>query len=78
MFSLPVNSELKPLPNSNIEPIFPFTATLPVVGVRIPAIICSSVLFPAPFRPIIPNESPIFKVNDTFERTCTCLFFFRC
>jgi len=69
MFSLPVNSGLKPLPNSNIDPILPFTATLPVVGLRIPAITCSSVLFPAPFLPIIPNESPIFRVNDTFERT---------
>ena len=58
MFSSPVSSGFKKeFSESNAE-IFPLTETSPDVGVRLPVIIWSSVLFPAPFGPTIPTLSP--------------------
>ena len=57
-FCRPVNSGLNPLPSSSSAETLPLTLTSPVVGVRVPARICSSVLLPEPFLPTTPRVSP--------------------
>ena len=57
-FSRPVNSGLKPAPNSSRAPILPFTATLPMLGFKVPHTICSRVDLPAPLRPMNPKAWP--------------------
>ena len=39
--------------------------TLPVVGASAPARICSSVVLPAPFGPMIASSSPGAALNET-------------
>lgn len=53
-----MNSGLNPAPSSNSADTLPLTCTVPEVGLRIPQIICSSVLLPDPFGPMIPTVSP--------------------
>ena len=50
-FSRPLNSGLKPAPNSSRAAMRPRVTTRPLVGCRMPATICSSVLLPEPFGP---------------------------
>jgi len=38
---------------------------MPLVGLRIPEMIFSSVDFPDPFRPMMPNASPRSTTNET-------------
>src|SRR3954463_14959459 len=57
-FSRPVNSGWKPAPISISEPTRPPTASVPVVGAKIPAISFSRVDLPEPLRPTMPNASP--------------------
>ena len=54
MFSRPVSSRLKPTPRDSNGVTRPHTATRPAVGGRMPAIVRSSVVFPAPLRPMTP------------------------
>ena len=65
MFSIPVNSGLKPAPNSNNAEIFPLTIILPSVGVKTPVINFKRVDLPEPFLPIIPTVSPRFTLKHT-------------
>ena len=64
IFSLPVNSGWNPVPTSNKEAIRPISLMVPELGAVILLIILSRVLFPAPFRPIIPKTSPAFTVKE--------------
>ena len=64
-FSRPENSGLKPAPSSSSAATRPCTVTRPTVGVRVPAISCSSVLLPAPLRPTMPTFSPAPMSNVT-------------
>ena len=63
-FSLPVKSLLKPEPNSSKAASFPFVCTLPELGCKVLAIICSNVLFPEPFSPKIPTDSPFLILKE--------------
>src|SRR5439155_13574947 len=63
-FSRPENSGLKPAPNSSSAAMRPRVTTPPVVGCRMPATICSSVLFPQPFGPTSPSVSPFSTVKS--------------
>ena len=58
MFSRPVSSGLKPEPSSSSAAMRPWVSTAPEVGGSTPAMICSNVLFPLPFRPMMPSASP--------------------
>ena len=64
-FSRPVKSGLKPLPSSSSAPSLPFTRMAPEVGLTVPAIICSSVVFPDPLRPTMPSVVPWFTRNES-------------
>ena len=67
-FSLPVSSGWKPVPTSNKLVTRPFTRTRPPVGAVIRLRILSSVLFPAPFFPIIPKTSPdLTSIETSFK-----------
>ena len=66
IFSLPVNSSWNPTPKLNNPNTLPFSETFPSVGVNTPAMIFKSVVFPAPFLPIIPNTWPLEILKDTF------------
>ena len=48
--------------------MWPFNATSPSDGVRIPASTWSRVLLPAPLGPMTPSDSPWRTVNDTLRR----------
>ena len=65
MFSRPVNSGWKPVPTSSRLPTRPFSSTRPFVGSVIRDRIFSSVLLPAPLRPMIPTTSPGCTSKDT-------------
>src|SRR5271157_5042895 len=65
MFSRPVSSGWNPVPTSSRLPTRPWTSTSPSVGSVIRERIFSSVLFPAPLRPMIPTTSPGRTSNDT-------------
>ena len=65
-FSLPVNSGLNPAPNSSKAANLPFNSTFPLVAVNVPAIICSNVLFPEPFSPIMAKVLPFLTLKLTF------------
>ena len=58
IFCRPVNSGLKPVPNSSRPVIRPLTWISPSSGNKIPVIILSNVDLPAPLGPTIPNVSP--------------------
>ena len=58
IFSLPVSSGWKPVPTSSRLATRPRSTTRPAVGSVIRLNIFSSVLFPAPLRPMIPTASP--------------------
>ena len=64
IFSLAVNSISNPAPNSIKGAIVPLHSTFPLVGSNTPAITFNNVLFPAPFKPTIPNTSPLFISRD--------------
>ena len=66
-FSFPVKSGLKPLPNSSKAPIFPIEFTVPELGLSVPEINCK-VLFPDPFKPIIPTESPFLTLKEILSK----------
>src|SRR3954466_4605204 len=70
---MPVNSGLNPDPNSRRAATLPFTVTEPALGVIIPEIICSSVLLPLPFWPMIPNAVPRSTWNDTLSKARNAL-----
>ena len=53
------------MPTSNKLATLPLMSTFPVVGLVILLNIFNKVDLPAPLLPIIPNLSPLFKVNDT-------------
>ncbi len=65
MFSRPVSSGWKPVPTSSSEPTRPRSRTRPSVGSVMREMILSSVLLPAPFRPMMPTTSPCPTSNDT-------------
>src|SRR5213594_3682747 len=54
----PLNSGWKPVPTSSRLPTWPWISACPSVGSVIRERTFSSVLFPAPFRPITPTTSP--------------------
>ena len=58
MFSRPENSGWKPAPSSRREAIRPRVMISPEVGWVMPVSSLSSVLFPAPFSPMIPTVEP--------------------
>ena len=58
MFSRPEISISNPAPRVSRDDTRPLTVIEPSSGARIPASASSSVLFPAPFDPRIPTESP--------------------
>ncbi len=58
MFSRPVSSWWKPVPTSSRLPTRPWISALPVVGSVMRERILSSVLLPAPLRPMMPTTSP--------------------
>src|SRR3954468_24004755 len=58
MFSRPVSSRLNPTPSDSNGVTRPHTATRPAVGGRMPAIVRSSVVLPAPLRPMTPYTAP--------------------
>ena len=68
MFSRPVSSGWKPVPTSSRLPTLPRISARPAVGSVIRERIFSSVLFPAPFRPMIPTTSPRRTSKDTSRR----------
>jgi hypothetical protein len=65
-FSRPENSGLNPAPSSSSAAILPSTDTRPLVGCTIPLAICSIVLLPDPFGPMIPRISPASTEKLTF------------
>ena len=58
IFSIPVNSGLKPAPNSRIAATRPFNSMSPVLGLMVSLTNCRSVDLPAPLTPTIPSASP--------------------
>jgi hypothetical protein len=52
-------------PSSSSELIRPLVRTVPSVAVTVPAIRPSSVLLPAPLRPMTPSVSPRPTSNET-------------
>ena len=70
-FSRPEKSGWKPAPSSSSEPIRPPTATLPEVGLMIPATNRSSVDLPEPLRPTSPTASPGSIASETSSSACT-------
>ena len=68
-FSRPVRSGWKPVPTSSSAPARPQTRASPDVGSVTPERIFSSVVLPAPLRPMIPSTSPRGDVEaDAAER----------
>ena len=57
-FSRPESSMSKPAPSSSRGATRPEIRTLPSVGRRTRAITFMSVVLPAPFRPMMPTDSP--------------------
>jgi len=64
MFSRPVSSRWKPVPTSSSDPTRPRVTARPAVGGVIRARILSSVVLPAPLRPMIPTVSPSATSNE--------------
>src|SRR5438105_4292144 len=64
-FSRPVSSGWKPVPTSRRLPTRPVTSAWPRVGSVIRERIRSSVVLPAPFRPMIPSTSPSRTWKET-------------
>ena len=64
-FSRPDRSGWKPAANSNKPKTLPAASRVPEVGRIVPASNFSSVLLPAPFRPMIPNVRPASTSNVT-------------
>src|SRR5574341_1929918 len=58
MFSRPLSSGSNPVPTSISEPTRPWISARPLVGSTIRERILSKVLFPAPFRPMMPTICP--------------------
>ena len=58
IFSIPVNSGLKPAPSSNNAATRPSYDTLPCVGSSVPVMICGRVDLPLPFGPMMPVVVP--------------------
>ncbi len=65
MFSRPVSSGWKPVPTSSREPTRPWISAVPLVGSVMRESILSSVLLPAPLRPIMPTTSPRLTSKET-------------
>src|SRR5215212_1614784 len=65
MFSRPDSSPSKPVPSSMIGASTPRVITSPSDGGMMPAITRSSVDFPAPLPPMIPNASPGSSDSET-------------
>src|SRR6266581_2043359 len=65
MFSCPVRSGWNPVPSSSSAEVRPFNFTSPRVGALTPESTLSSVLFPAPLRPMMPTVLPRAMSNDT-------------
>ncbi len=68
MFSRPVSSGWKPVPTSSSEPTRPSSVTCPSVGSVMRLRIFSSVLLPAPLRPMMPTTSPRLTSKQTSLR----------
>ncbi len=68
MFSRPVSSGWKPVPTSSRLPTRPRISARPVVGSVIRDRILSSVVLPAPLRPMMPTTSPGAISNETSRR----------
>ena len=64
-FSRPEISGWKPAPSSISAEIRPFTLTVPVVGLVMPATSFSIVLLPEPLRPMTPSVRPAGTVKVT-------------
>ena len=71
MFSLPVSSLWNPVPTSSSVPTRPNMSAVPRVGSVIRESTLSSVLFPAPLRPMMPTISPFLTSNVTSFRAQT-------
>jgi hypothetical protein len=65
MFSRPVKSGWNPAPSSSSEPTEPATSSVPVVGLKMPAISRRKVVLPEPFRPTNPTDSPGWISRET-------------
>ena len=61
MFSRPVSSMFMPRLGSSSAFRLPLIRMWPITGSYIPASVRSSVVLPAPFMPISPSRSPLFK-----------------
>src|SRR5512135_3658663 len=68
MFSRPVSSGWKPVPTSSRLAIRPWMSIAPVVGRVIRVRSLSSVLLPAPLRPMIPTTSP-WRISKSTSRS---------
>lgn len=64
----PVNSWLKPEPNSSSAAIRPRVSTRPSVGDSTPVTICSSVPLPLPFLPTMPTDSPFSSSSEIWRK----------
>ena len=62
----------KPAPSSIIGEMVPTVFTVPFVGLRIPEITFSKVLFPEPFKPTMPKTSPCSIVTETSFSAKNC------
>ena len=65
-FSRPVSSGWKPVPTSSKLETRPWMSISPVVGQVIRERIFSSVLLPAPLRPMMPTTSPEWMSKSMF------------
>ena len=73
IFSSPVSSGLKPVPNSNREDTLPLTLTSPDDGNETPVNIFNKVDLPAPLFPMIPTISPLFTWKETSVKALNSL-----
>ena len=68
-FSRPVSSWSKPAPSARMGASLPSMVVVPWVCVVIPQRICSSVVLPAPLRPMMPTHSPFCTAKLTSRST---------
>src|SRR5687768_10554773 len=67
MFSRPVRIGLKPAPSAMSAPVLPLSSMRPLSGLVSPFSIFSSVVLPAPFRPMTPRHSPRASSTETLS-----------
>ena len=60
-----MKSGLNPDPSSSNAATFPLTSKLPDDWRKVPAINCIKVLFPEPFKPMIPRHCDLLSSKET-------------